>query len=154
MIYKTKAEALSDKRVMAYLKTKDLDWMVECLAMNPTYTDWGNGQEMMEYGDGWDGAIDVEGVSELIPLDELNELAHFYFYIDCPEEVLEDTSLICGKQKRVSLGLQLWILYPRKSTGKGMRVQEIERSEVNGVISYLQEAGEMIDDHFVELEFI
>lgn len=152
MIYKTKVEALSDERLMTYLKAKDLDWMLECLGMNPTYTDWGNGQEMMEYGDWWDGAIDVEGVSELIPLDELNELAHFYFYIDCPEEVLEDIPLIHGK--RVSLGLQLWILHPRKSTGKGMRVQEIERSEVNNVISYLQEAGEMIDDHFAGLEFI
>lgn len=154
MIYKTKVEALSDERLMTYLKAKDLDWMLECLGMNPTYTDWGNGQEMMEYGDWWDGAIDVEDVSELIPLDELNELAHFYFYIDCPKDVWETVPLVYEKQKRVSLGLQLWILHPRKSTGKGMRVQEIERSEVNNVISYLQEAGEMIDDHFAGLEFI
>ena len=148
MIYKNEKDALQDIQLMEVLKQNHQEWMIDCLRMNPDFTDWGNGQAMMEYGNWWDGALDVEDVSELFALDELNELAHFYFYIEAPDD-LKNTFI-----SPVRLGVQLWILHPRKSTGRGMRLGTIDREEINEVISYLQEGEELIDDHFVGLEFI
>jgi hypothetical protein len=60
-------------------------WMVACLAYNPEYIHWGPGEDYMATtGDGWGASLEFATWDEFgpWPLDELNELVHFYFEIN------------------------------------------------------------------------
>ena len=153
MIYEKYSEVIRIPMLMDYLRKRELDWMLECLEMNPDYTGWGNGKEMMEYGDWWNGSLDVETVDELIELDQLNELPYFYFYLEVDEDLLNHSLRVEVKEDIVRLGLQMWILHPRKCTGRGMRVLRIEKNEVNEVVKYLYEAEELINERFERLSY-
>ena len=54
-------------------------WMVDCLKMNPDYPFWGNHEDYMMGGSGWDKPVELESFDELWTLDELNEVVNFYF---------------------------------------------------------------------------
>lgn len=56
-------------------------WMVELLKCNPDYPFWGNYEDYMIKDSGWDARAEIESVSELWELDNLNEVANFYFEI-------------------------------------------------------------------------
>jgi hypothetical protein len=58
-------------------------WMLAQLALNPSYVHWGPHEDYMwKKGDGWDSPILHENWSEgKLGLDELNEVANFYFEI-------------------------------------------------------------------------
>lgn len=65
-------------------------WMVECLKMNPDYPFWGNHEDYMMGGSGWDKPVELENFDELWKLDELNEVVNFYFEIDRNNHKCED----------------------------------------------------------------
>ena len=108
---------------------------------------------MMEYGDWWNGSLDVYAINELIELDDLNELPYFHFYLEVDEDLLNRSLETEVKEDIVNLGLQMWILHPRKSTGKGMRVLTIQKDEVNEVVNYLRGAEELINERFERLVY-
>lgn len=56
-------------------------WMVEALDANgdDRYLCWGNYEDYMGSGEGWASPQEVASPSELWELDDLNELANFYF---------------------------------------------------------------------------
>ena len=59
-------------------------WMVECLTLNPAYTCWGPGEDYMSTHDrGWATSQEFDTWEAFGPwsLDDLNEIAHFYFEI-------------------------------------------------------------------------
>jgi hypothetical protein len=49
------------------------------------------------------------------------------------------------------LGLQLWILHPRKGASRGVYIENIEEHEVPAVIQYLKEAAERNANRFSKL---
>jgi len=58
------------------------EWQLECLKKNPEYCSWGNYEDYMTNKDSqWGSAIELESVSKLWGLDELNELVNFYFEV-------------------------------------------------------------------------
>lgn len=56
-------------------------WMINALKMNPSYTCWGNHEDYMTNKGQWDSPIEIENVDGLWDLDDLNELANFYFQV-------------------------------------------------------------------------
>ncbi len=68
----------NDKDLVTYNAEQ---WQINLLKLNPSYTCWGNGQDSMCEADGWSGSKVVDNVKSLYPLDDLNELAHFYFFV-------------------------------------------------------------------------
>lgn len=56
-------------------------WMVELLKCNPDYPFWGNYEDYMIKDSGWDARAEIESVSDLWELDDLNEVVNFYFEI-------------------------------------------------------------------------
>lgn len=74
----------SDQKDMAKMNAEP--WMVECLALNPEYVHWGPGDDYMPSPGtdrGWGSSVACATWKEFGPwtLDELNEVAHFYFQI-------------------------------------------------------------------------
>lgn len=78
-------------------RLKASEWMLKQLAFNPEYPYWGPHEDYMWKGDGkgagWDSSVITESWADFGPwkLDELNECANFYFYVDrdrvaCPEQ--------------------------------------------------------------------
>ncbi len=58
-------------------------WQIDCLALNPDYTCWGNYEDYMcDKNGGWSSPIELESFSDLWELDDLNEVVNFYFFID------------------------------------------------------------------------
>ena len=59
------------------------EWQIEILKKNPNYNCWGNYEDSMADKNGnWSSPIELNSVSELWGLDELNELVNFYFGIE------------------------------------------------------------------------
>lgn len=68
-------------------------WMLELLAMNPSYVSWGPYEDYMakgegKPGDGWDARVISPSWKEFGPfgLDDLNEVVNFYFEIERESE--------------------------------------------------------------------
>jgi hypothetical protein len=58
------------------------DWMIEVIKLNPGYCSWGNYEDYMTGGSGWDKPLEFDSITEGIwELDDLNELVNFYFEI-------------------------------------------------------------------------
>jgi hypothetical protein len=81
-------------------ETKELnaeEWQLECLKKNPGYCSWGNYEDYMtDKNSQWGSPIELESVSELWELDELNELVNFYFEVkraNIPCEHCDQTGL-------------------------------------------------------------
>jgi len=73
-----------DMNEMAVLKPEP--WMLGLLEMNPSYTSWSNYEDYMGSGSGWREPLELDTVSDLWELDDLNELVNFYFEIIRPSE--------------------------------------------------------------------
>lgn len=56
-------------------------WMVKALKCNPDYPYWGNYEDYMIDGKGWAERAEIESVSDLWELNDLNEVVNFYFEI-------------------------------------------------------------------------
>lgn len=59
-------------------------WMTECLSLNPAYVHWGPGEDYMSTGgDGWGTSQEADTWEAFGPwgLNDLNEVAHFYFEV-------------------------------------------------------------------------
>jgi len=57
-------------------------WQTDLLEMNPRYVHWGNFEDYMSTDKGgWDSRVNLSSWSEKFNLDELNELANFYFEV-------------------------------------------------------------------------
>jgi len=54
-------------------------WQIEVLTLNPEYVYWGNNEDYMSGGKGWNEAMEIESVNQLFEQDDLNEIVHFYF---------------------------------------------------------------------------
>lgn len=65
-------------------------WMVKLLKCNPEYPFWGNYEDYMSGGSGWDKPCELESFSEMWELDELNEVVNFYFEICRENHKCED----------------------------------------------------------------
>lgn len=64
-------------------------WQKELLGMNPWYCAWGNFEDYMMSGSGWSQPYEAESWKEFMgdfSLDNLNELANFYFSVRRPGE--------------------------------------------------------------------
>lgn len=65
-------------------------WQIDCLALNPDYTFWGNYEDYMcDKSGNWSSPIELDSFGDLWELDDLNEVVNFYFFIereshDCP----------------------------------------------------------------------
>lgn len=68
-----------DKEALAKLNADP--WMVELLKCNCQYPWWSNYEDYMAGGTGWDKPAEIEDISKLWTLDELNEAVNFYFEI-------------------------------------------------------------------------
>lgn len=67
-------------------------WMVEQLKLNPSYVSWGPHEDYMwKKGEDWDTPVIAKSWSEFGPwsLDDLNEVAHFYFSVERPSRDCE-----------------------------------------------------------------
>lgn len=65
--------------------TRAEPWMLECIAMNPAYVHWGPYEDYMcSKDEGWGGRVIVDDWKAFGPwsLDDLNECANFYFYVE------------------------------------------------------------------------
>lgn len=66
-------------------------WMVDLLKKNPEYTCWGPHEDYMCVKNGWNSPIFCDKWKDFdFPLDEWNEVVHFYFQVErdsikCPE---------------------------------------------------------------------
>ena len=59
------------------------EYMKRCLALNNHYTFWGNGQDYMGSNKGqWDSDCELNNFDEMWELDDLNELANYYFRVE------------------------------------------------------------------------
>ena len=73
--------SIDDTDTIEQLKPEQ--WQLDVIATNNAYVGWGNGQDyMFEKDSGWSTSIRLAQTSELITLDDLNELINFYFLID------------------------------------------------------------------------
>ena len=52
---------------------------------------------------------------------------------------------------KVHLGLQMWIIHPRKGASRGVFLKNIEKDEIKKVISYLKEAQKRNNERFLKL---
>lgn len=79
---RTAPEGKYDHEELARLNAEP--WMVEQLALNPSYPHWGPHEDYMcKRGDGWESPLRRETWAEFdIHLDELNEVVNFYFEIN------------------------------------------------------------------------
>lgn len=58
-------------------------WMLDLLALNPSYVFWGPHEDYMwKTGSGWDARVILARWSDMWPLDELNECVNFYFSVE------------------------------------------------------------------------
>lgn len=220
-------------------------WQIELLKKNPDYNAWGNYEDYMSDGSGWNAPSECETVDEgLWGLDDLNELVNFYFELyrenkacehceqsgqnpetrkieedwydfkrtgrrwcdkitdiefqalkkegrtrgyNSAEEMNEAerssrgigphdaiNRWICvearakhlgvygkcehceGKgyiftEPKAKVGLQLWMLHPRKGCSRGVYIKEIKEDEVPKVIEYLKKARERNYNRFSKL---
>ena len=67
------------------------DWQIKCLLKNPNYVYWGNYEDYMtDKNSQWGSPQEIESVDDLWELNDLNEVVHFYFFIErenhtCPD---------------------------------------------------------------------
>jgi hypothetical protein len=115
------------------------EWQIDCLKLNPNYNSWGNDEGYMSDENGqWSSPIQLDSVSELFELDDLNELINFYFNIE-------------NNGYGALLGLQMWFIHPRKGASRGVYLKEIREDEVKIVIDYLKEARNRNYERFSKL---
>lgn len=134
-----------------FLSRSENQWMTDCLTLNPTYTGWGNGCEYMwSEGNGWDSELEFYRVNSLFELDDLNELVHFYFYLDFPMNYMEDESPY-DDNNPITLGLQMWLLHPRKGASRGAILHRICYEDLPVVLDYLRGARDRNQARFSQL---
>lgn len=81
----------SDNYDRVELKTLNADkWIEDLLSLNPEYPFWGNYEDYMRCGTGWDKPVELESFSELWETDELNECVNFYFDVIRESHQCED----------------------------------------------------------------
>ena len=58
------------------------DWRINALKMNPSYCNWGNGEDYMCSSNSiWNNPVELNSIEQLWKLDDLNELINFYFVV-------------------------------------------------------------------------
>lgn len=91
-------------------------WQIDLLKLNPEYPHWGNYEDYMSGGSGWDAPLEQEEWGNQFGLDDLNELVNFYFELrreshQCPH--CEGTGLNPETKKLsedwYSFGNEQWI---------------------------------------------
>lgn len=106
------------------------DWMADLLKCNPSYMHWGPHEDSMSSGKGWSEPIFFETWKDHeIPLDDFNEVVHFYFQIECKSEMCQT----CGGSGYNLAVKQLnddW--YDYAETGRRW-VNNLEQAEVDAL---------------------
>jgi hypothetical protein len=112
-------------------------WMLEALALNPSYVYWGPHEDYMMAGEdsGWRAPMFMSSWSEVMTLDVLNECVNFYFQIVRDSDKCEscDQSGYNPATKRIADDF-----YDFAETGRRWR-DAITQDEVNA----LQECGRL-----------
>jgi len=106
-------------------------WMRNAVAKNPEYVFWGPDQDYMwKAGTGWEAPLAFASWGDCnLVLDDLNEVVHFYFGVngDDPE--------------RVTLTLTFWLLHPRQSASRGVRIHRVAQADLRNVYRFLRRAA-------------
>ncbi|MGV9141885.1 MAG: hypothetical protein ACOC1X_03000 [Promethearchaeota archaeon] len=214
------------------------EWQLKLLNMNPEYCNWGNYEDYMKDGKGWNSSVFYNSWSEFEwELNELNELVNFYFDVyrpnkncdKCKRGLNPETEKIfksfyrhkngdrgwvndlteddyqkladrrnktveeikqrekspfgfdsidhfrlteirarrkgvygkCKKcdgksyiytSKKAKVGLQLWMIHPRKGCSRGIYVKNVRKQDIPEVIDYLEEARKRNNKRFSKLD--
>ncbi len=119
-------------------------WMIDTLALNSDYCIWGPYEGYMENdSDGWDGRWILDRWDEFVgwPLNDLNEIVHFYFEVHRKFQGI----------KKCDLGLVLWAIHPRHGCSKGIHIKTIQKAELENVINFLKKADKQNRKKFSKL---
>lgn len=117
-------------------------WQLNALKMNINYPFWGNYEDYMLNGGIWDSPVELNNINELWVLDTYNELINFYF------DLYKDPN-----DGQTKLGLQMWVIHPRKGASRGVYLKEIKNEEeLNIVINYLINAKNRNYQRFNKLD--
>lgn len=144
-------------------KIRPEPWQVDMLRLNPHYTSWGCFEDYMcKGGEGWDSRLIYDSTRDdgaIWGLNDYNECVNFYFDIQrewntcefCKGEQAEcihcdNNGFIFGSP--AMLGLQLWLLHPRKGCSRGVYIKEVRREDVGEVIGMLKTAAKRNADRF------
>lgn len=120
-------------------------WMIDCIAMNPSYCGWGAGSDYMSTrSTGWDGSQVYETFSMFadswsLMVDDLNEIVNFHF------ELRVDGG-------SANLAVHLWMIHPRKGASRGIRIDSVTEHEARKIRKLLIDARNRNAERFERVE--
>lgn len=122
------------------------EWIFNAIKLNPDYCAWGSFEDYMIARGQWNSPVVADNIiGGLWGLDNLNEVVNFYFVAQTNEHIYGDDE--------IHMGLQLWVIHPRKGASRGVFIKDIaDEDELKLAIEYLKGARQRNYDRFAGLD--